>query len=153
MVGRKSRRFPLYDERRKLKCRTPYCRRESGGKRLHSTYCSRCRTRRFKDAHPLRYSFKKLKDRALERGKDFGLTFEQYRAFAEKTDYARMKGKTSLSLSIDRIENSRGYHANNIRAITLRENSRKSFTKIPAWMVEEIKKAEAGYVPESHKNL
>ena len=136
-----------------IKCKTPFCRSEADPKRCHSPYCSRCRTRRFKDAHPLRYSFGKLRNRAKERGKEFSLTFGEYESFAIKTDYARMKGKTSLSLSIDRIKNNEGYHVGNIRAITLAENSRKQHTDIPAWMRSEIQAAQSGWVPESHRNL
>jgi len=63
----------------------------------------------------------------MQRGKDFQLSREEYIEFAIKTDYARMKGKTTLSLSIDRIDNRKGYEKTNIQAITLRANSRKSF--------------------------
>ena len=37
--------------------------------------------------------------------------------------------------------------------ITLRENSRKFFTKIPEWMKDEIRACEAGRMPESHMAL
>jgi hypothetical protein len=92
-----------------------------------SKYCSKCRSRRFKLAHPLRYYYGKLRDRAKERGKDFRLTFEEYQSFAIKTNYALLKGKTSLSLSIDRRNNDRGYYFENVQAITLSENSRKQY--------------------------
>ena len=92
-----------------------------------SPYCSRCRSRRWRAKFPLHYAFHHLRNRAKERGHEFGLTLEQYIAFAVKTDYAKLKGKSSLSLSIDRIDNNRGYFADNIQAITLRENSLKQF--------------------------
>jgi hypothetical protein len=94
-----------------------------------------------------------LKQRAHERGKDFTLTREQYIEFAVKTNYAKMKGKTSMSLTIDRIDNNQGYHVWNIRCITLSENSRKLFTTMPDWMKDEIRALEAVYIPESHRNL
>lgn len=92
-----------------------------------SPYCSMHRSRRFKSKFPLKYSFNHLKQRAKDRGKVFLLTFAEYEAFCLKTDYHKLKGKTSLSLSIDRVDNSRGYEVGNIAAITLRENSRKNF--------------------------
>jgi|GEM_PF-3185857 hypothetical protein len=133
-------------------CKTSRCRgitTESG----HSPYCAKCRYRRWRDKFPLHCSYNNLKKRAKERGKDFTLTREQYVEFATKTDYAKMKGKTSLSLSINRKDNSQGYHYWNIEAITLSENSRKLFTNMPDWMKDEIRALELGHIPESHRNL
>ena len=109
-----------------MKCRTRNCRghRTSGGR---SPYCSRCRDRRFKAAHPIKWHYNSLKKHARLRGKPFSLTIEQFTEFAQKTDYVRLVGRSSLSLSIDRIENSLGYHIWNIRGVTLRENSRKQW--------------------------
>ncbi len=92
----------------------------------HSPYCPKCRARRWKAAHPLKYSFNKLRNRARERGKEFSLRFKEYERFAKKTKYDQLKGKSGLSLSIDRKDNSQGYYVGNIRAITISENSRKS---------------------------
>ena len=82
---------------------------------------------RFKELHPLAYSWGNLKRRARQRGIAFTLTLEEYTAFAIKTDYAAMKGKSSLSLTIDRVDNGLGYHAFNVQAITMKENCRKQF--------------------------
>ena len=117
-------------------CLTPRCRGVVNKKTEKSPYCYRCRWAHFKERNPLRYSFGNLRRRAKQRGKDFSLSFEQYKAFAIRTDYARMKGKTSLSLSIDRKENSKGYSLDNIQALTLRANSRKQFVKFFAHQVE-----------------
>ena len=109
-----------------MRCRTRNCRghRTSGGR---SPYCSRCRDRRFKAAHPVKWHYNSLKKHARLRGKPFSLTIEQFTEFAQKTDYVRLVGRSSLSLSIDRIENSLGYHIWNVRGVTLRENSRKQW--------------------------
>ncbi|MDE2103690.1 MAG: hypothetical protein KGL39_41010 [Patescibacteria group bacterium] len=117
-------------------CLTPRCRGKVNKKKEHSPYCSKCRRLRWKEKFPLHYSFSKLKFRAAERGKEFALTRDEYISFAIKTDYARMKGKTSLSLSIDRVDNSRGYSADNIRAITLQSNSRRQFVPYFAHQIE-----------------
>ena len=108
------------------KCATKFCRGHTT-KSGRSRFCSKCRSRRWRDKFPLHYSFKNLRVRAKQRGKEFTLTRDEYICFAIKTDYAQMKGKTSLSLSIDRIDDSLGYTKDNIQAITLRENSRKQF--------------------------
>lgn len=117
-------------------CATKFCRGIVDKKKEHSPFCSRCRRKIWKEKNPLRYYFGNLRRRAKQRGKSFTLTFEQYREFAIKTDYARMRGKTSLSLSIDRKHNGHGYHAWNIRAITLQQNSRKSFVPFFASQIE-----------------
>lgn len=89
--------------------------------------CPRCKTRWYRNTHPLKYYFNKLRSRTKERGHEFSLTFEQYHSFCLNTDYHKLKGKTSLSLSVDRINGREGYHASNIRAITLSNNSRKEW--------------------------
>jgi hypothetical protein len=135
-----------------MKCATKNCRGRIT-KTGRSHFCSKCRSRRWRDKFPLHYSFKNLRVRAIQRGKEFTLTRDEYISFAIKTDYAKMKGKTSLSLSIDRKNNDLGYTKDNIQAIALRENSRKQFTDMPDWMKAELKQAEAGIVPESHRHL
>ena len=117
-------------------CLTPFCHRIIDRKKNRSPYCPHCKFVKWKAQNPLRYSFGNLRRRAKRRGKDFSLTFEQYREFAVKTDYARLKGKSSLSLSIDRKNNSRGYHADNIQAMTIRDNCRKQFVPIFARQME-----------------
>jgi len=79
------------------------------------------------------------------------LTLDEYKRFAISTDYASMKGKTSVSLSCDRIENGLGYHAWNLKAITLQENSRKQFVAyfnggvLPSRQREEYLELERSY--------
>lgn len=113
-----------------FKCATKFCRRlvHKTGK---SPFCARCRSRRFKEKFPLKYSFNKLKQRARERGHAFNLTYDQYEKFAVESGYALDKGKQPTSLSIDRIEGSKGYEVGNIRVLTLSENTRKEFVNYP----------------------
>lgn len=92
-----------------------------------NTLCPKCRWHRWVDRNPLAAAFKTLRNHAKERGKDFTITLEHFRQFAEKTDYLKRKGKTSLSLHVDRICETRGYHNDNISAITLAENNRKKW--------------------------
>jgi len=130
-------RFPMVDTG-KHHCLTPRCRGVVNKKTEKSPYCYHCRFVRWRDKNPLRYSFGNLRRRAKERGKDFNLTFQEYRDFAVKTNYAKLKGKSSLSLSVDRIDNSKGYTASNIRAISLSENSRRQFVPFWAHQMENI---------------
>jgi hypothetical protein len=124
-------------------CLTSFCRGVVHKRNERSPYCSRCRNLRWREKFPLHYSFKNLRVRALQRGKEFTLTLNEYLEFAEKTDYGKLKGKTSLSLSIDRIENCFGYHAWNISALQIRENSKKSYVAFfNGGVLPEIQKEE-----------
>lgn len=132
-----------------MRCRTKFCRgyTTDGGR---SPYCGKCRSRRFKERFPLKYSFVKLRARAKERGHSFSLTFEEYEKFAIETGYAQLKGKTKYSLSIDRRNPARGYHSDNIRAVSLSLNTRLAWANIPAWLRDEMVEAERQAL--SHRN-
>ena len=120
-----------------MRCATKFCRGVQT-KTGRSPYCSKCRTRRFKEKHPLKYSFSKLRSRAKERGHSFELTFEEYERFAVETGYDKLKGKTKYSLSIHRKQNNLGYSKDNIAAVTLSLNSRLAWANIPDWLRAEM---------------
>lgn len=98
-------------------------------KTTHDLICSKCKSRRFKERNPFRYFYNKLKHRAGERGHSFTLTFEEYCHFAKTSGYMEHKGKTAASLSIDREDESKGYSADNIRAVTLSFNTRRRYVQ------------------------
>lgn len=105
-----------------MNCQTESCPNEvEKGRR----FCSKCIKRKYREKYPLKYWYDTLKMNAKRRGKEFTLTIEQFGEFCMKTGYDEKKGKTADSLSVDRIRNWEGYHFNNIRAITLSENSKK----------------------------
>ncbi len=116
-----------------MKCKTSNCRNKSyvykkNGKVI-SRYnlCTKCRRRRQKEKNILRYTFDYLKQNAKRRGKEFILTIEEFKDFCIKTDYLNLKGKNANSLTIDRIDNKKGYQIDNIQAVSLSYNSRKSY--------------------------
>lgn len=119
------------------RCRTKFCRGRTT-KTGKSPYCAKCRGRRFKEKFPLKYAFSHLRGRAKERGHDFKLTFEQYQKFAVEIGYDQLKGKHAHSLSINRKDNSKGYHIDNIEAVTLSHNSRLRYANMPAWLKAEM---------------
>ncbi len=55
----------------------------------------------------------------------FELTFDQFIEFDIQTGYVESKGRDKESLTIDRIESSKGYFVGNIRAITWQDNCAK----------------------------
>ena len=59
---------------------------------------------------------------AKRRGKEFSLTFDEFKSFCYKTSYDKLRGLKAEALSIDRINPNMGYSFDNIRAITFSEN-------------------------------
>lgn len=124
-----------------MHCKTKFCRGRTteGG---HSPYCGKCRNRHWKERHPLKYSFHKLRNRAKERGHTFTITFADYERFALETGYAELKGRTKHCLSIHRKEDHIGYEPGNIQAVTVSLNSRLKWANIPDYIKAEMIEAE-----------
>jgi len=95
--------------------------RKSNGDKL----CSKHRHRHNKITKPVRYAYETLRSNAKRRGKSFTLTFEEFSTFCVETNYIDLKGRHINGLSVDRINPSKGYSADNIQALTIRENSSK----------------------------
>lgn len=110
------------------RCCVKGCRHTLNPKdRSHSgRFCRRCRDRRYKATNPIAYAWDKLKWSARKRKIPFKLTKAQFITFCLATGYAEGKGKTASSLSVDRIDASRGYEFDNIQILTLADNSRKA---------------------------
>ena len=107
-----------------MKCSTPDCTNEAA---LHRKICHKCKNRTYRAKYPLKYWYDTLRMNARRRGKAFTLTLEQFSEFCKRTGYNELKGKTANSLSIDRIRDVDRYHADNIRAITLSENTKRQY--------------------------
>ena len=112
-----------------MKCRTKFCRGHvAKNNRHHSPFCSKCRSRRFRAAHPAMAHFLDLKNRAKQRGHEFTITFEHYYKIVWlDSGYAEKHGKTKECLSVDRKENHIGYVPGNLQVLTVSENARKRF--------------------------
>lgn len=135
------------------KCETRYCRGVAT-KSGRSPYCAKCRSSRWRAKHPITAHFHDLRNRAKQRGHEFTLTLADYEQFWHSSGYAEKHGKTAASLSIDRIDPSKGYIPGNVRAITLSENSRRQFVpyfKNKAQEEAAIAEAQA-HVSEALKN-
>lgn len=89
--------------------------------------CYKCKSRKYKQDHPLEYWFNALRNNAHRRGKQFTLTINQFKMFCERTGYDKLKGQTATSMSIDRIRAHEGYTVDNIQAITLSANVKKHY--------------------------
>ena len=94
-------------------------------------FCHKHHKRFQKESNPTVYVFGALKQNARRRGKAFTLTIEQFKDFCTRTGYLRLRGKTGKSASIDRIDPSRGYTADNIQILSLSANSKKGVKDCP----------------------
>jgi hypothetical protein len=103
-------------------CITGFCRKKAVEQR---NYCHSCRKRKFAELHPLKYSYMNLRQRARARGKEFTITYHYYEDLAIKSGYDKNKGRSSESLTLDRIKNNLGYIPGNIRVVTNRVNVQK----------------------------
>jgi hypothetical protein len=108
-----------------MKCITEGCTNKAREKRK---ICTTCKTRKYRAKNPLKYWYDTLKSNARRRGKEFTLTLEQFQEFCIKTGYDESKGRTADSLSVDRVDDTQGYHYYNIQAITVSDNSKKKQT-------------------------
>jgi len=103
-------------------CKIRGCTRSAGEKRR---ICHHHRTQAYKAKHPERYAFGVLRRNAKRRGVVFGLTFEDFKKFCQKTGYMNGKGKSSEGFHIDRIDETKGYFKGNIQVLTNSENVKK----------------------------
>lgn len=84
---------------------------------------------------------------------------EFFKKFCVGTGYAELKGKTASSLSIDRVDETRGYEPGNIQILTLSDNSRKAHVdkKLAAYANRKAPEAEEDqsleYAPDEHPFL
>lgn len=78
------------------------------------------RKTRLRDPVYVRYNA--FKKNALKRGKDFTITLEEFREFCQNTGYIIKPGKRGQNATVDRIDNNKGYHINNIQLLTNRQN-------------------------------
>ena len=75
--------------------------------------------------NPLMACYQNLKYNAKRRNKQFDLKFEEFKRFAILSKYFVKKGIYKDSYHIDRIDESKGYTADNIQVLTNSENIRK----------------------------
>lgn len=107
------------------RCATPYCK----NKVPHNGHCTKCRSRKWREANPIKYSFYNLRNRARRDGIPFTITFEQFDDWCFKVHYIGMeKGRGANARSVDRRYNDIGYHIDNIQVMKKRDNVIKFFT-------------------------
>ena len=96
--------------------------KDCGRPAKRGNYCYGCISRKRRERNPLKVAYYKLKSNAKRRGKEFDLTFDQFKNFAIKTSYCLKRGRTRSSYHIDRIDENRGYTIDNIQVLTNKDN-------------------------------
>lgn len=109
-----------------FKCKTKYCkgRNDQGG------HCWKCIKRKYAEKYPVKYAYQVLKNNSKRRGIKFTLTLQEFIRFCVKTKILLGRGREKDCYSIDRIDNSKGYEADNIQVLTVSENSKKYTKKV-----------------------
>lgn len=110
-------------------CREPRCKNPRRFNRKRKRYdllvCHKHESRRKRAANRMRAAWQSLKDHAKARGISFRLSFYHFRKFALQTDYLNRTGRNGHCLTVDRINNRRGYYFKNIQPLTRIKNSEK----------------------------
>lgn len=104
------------------RCDTKYCTKLAPYGRKK---CWKCIKRKYRAAYPIVAAYQNLRNNAKRRGKEFTITMDQFKKFCRKTKYLQGRGRAADCYSIDRIDNNKGYTVENIRVLTVAENSSK----------------------------
>lgn len=70
-------------------------------------------------------AWRRLKDHAKERAIPFNLSLGTFIRFAKQSDYLNRTGRNGHCLTVDRIDNLKGYKKGNIQPLTRSENAMK----------------------------
>ena len=77
----------------------------------------------------MRAAYNALRDHARARGIDFALPFDVFEAFAVKSNYLNKTGLNGDCLTVDRIDNLKGYVEGNNQPMTRAKNAEKRFKR------------------------
>jgi len=83
------------------------------------------KTKQYRHKYPFKYAYQTLKSNAKKRGKEFTITLHEFILFCHETNYIGYKGRRGSCLSVDRIDQNKGYTIDNIQTLTVSENSKK----------------------------
>ena len=109
---------PTLSFKRCLKCDNP----TAPGRRV----CWKCHKAQWREFHPVRAMFLKVKWSAKLRDIPFQLTFEEFCEFNAVTDYVARRVLVGEDITIDRVDEREGYRKDNLQVLTRGENVAKS---------------------------
>ena len=129
-------------------CTKPNCKKQHHAK----GFCKFHYQQQYRQKNLIKYIYNNLKSNSKRRNKEFDLSFEDFEDFAVLTNYIGKRGRQKDSFSIDRIHNELGYTKDNIRSITVSENSRKG-TKILDAYWDDYEKQVVATVKKSWSDI
>lgn len=88
--------------------------------------CWKCTKAKWRECHPVRAMFHKVKWSAKLRNIPFNLTFEEFCLFDDLTDYVARRCLAGEDITIDRVNENLGYEKDNLQVLTRGENASKS---------------------------
>lgn len=107
------------------RCSTPYCKNKVPG----NYQCNKCRSKKWREANPIKYSFYNLRNRARRDNIPFTIVFEDFEKWCVNVHYIGMKrGRGANARTVDRRYNDIGYHIDNIQVMEKRDNVIKYFS-------------------------
>jgi hypothetical protein len=126
-MGKKAQKKKAAKKKTDDICSNKRCRNIAYGR----IFCSTCRSRKTREADPIRYAFNNVKARATKDHIAFTLTLEIFRKFCYRTKYHLKKGRSIDGYNVDRIKEGRewenGYHEWNIQCLKKGKNIRKYY--------------------------
>lgn len=114
--------FRIVSNKDKNLCKAHGCKNNRTKK---DRFCSKHRHRYNKENNFVNYVFHIWKSNCRRRGKENTVSLEEFKKFCEETDYLSGKGRRSESMTIDRIDSSKGYSIENMQILSLSLNSSK----------------------------
>lgn len=112
-------------------CKTARCRNRA---RKSGADCPKCHQRAWRASRPMRAAYATLRDHARSRGIVFAISFEYFERFAIEAEYIEKTGPFAGCVTVDRIDNRRGYVVDNIQALSRAENASKRMKQDAARM-------------------
>jgi hypothetical protein len=114
--------FSFAHEKCDTLCRVKFCRNDRAPSRR---VCYKHHMQLFRARNPTRATYNQAKSKAKQRGIPFRLTFDEFKSICEASGYIEGKGHGPSDLTLDRVDPNRGYVFDNIKVITMSENSSK----------------------------
>ncbi len=84
--------------------------------------CYKCRSRLITERKPIDCVFYWLRKSAKKRHLEFSITLAWFREFVKGNGYMEGRGRLTDSLTIDRVDNLRGYTMDNLQILSKSEN-------------------------------